>query len=506
MNFPIRRRGFLQSTSTVGIGLGLGNLGALAAIAPAHAKDAVVGPDAVRFRADIEPVVRWIEETPRDKAIEVAMSHLKDGLPFRDLFAGIFLAGIRNIKPRPVGFKFHAVMAMNSAYLMGLDALPEDRLLPMLWALDNFKNSQAQDVKEGDWTLNRVDEAHLPSPGQAKESFHKAMDAWDADQADAAAAALCRSAGAAETMESFWHYAVRDQRNIGHKPIFAMQCWRALQTIGWDHAEPVMRSLAYGMLDLQGDSNKAAAGPYEANLENAKAIRAGWTVGKPDAGATVALLEVLRQGSPEQIGSEIVKLLNGGVAPGSLWDAVLLAGNEMFLTAPGIAPLHAVTAGNSLHFIFDHSGDDDTRKLALLQAAGWLPMYRARVQAKDPIKLDQLAPESSPGNAEDAVAEIFATISKDRRKAAAKVMGYFNAGGSPEPVFAAARRMILHKSNDSHQYKYGAAIYEEVGRASDPKWQGPLTAAAMAYTPGSATADSPVMRRARDAVKTVLGA
>ena len=165
-------------------------------------------------------MVRWIEETPRDRALEVAVAHLKDGLSYRDLLAGLFLAGIRNIKPHPVGFKFHAVMVMNSAHLLGQTAAVPDRLLPMLWALDTFKKSQAQDIKEGDWTLGKVDEARLPGPGQAKAEFVRAMDAWDAEAADAAIAALCRTAGAAETMEPLWRIGVRDQRNIGHKPIF----------------------------------------------------------------------------------------------------------------------------------------------------------------------------------------------------------------------------------------------------------------------------------------------
>ena len=108
------------------------------------------------------------------------------------------------------------------------------------------------------------------------------MDAWDADAADAAVAGLCRASGAAETMEPFWRYAVRDQRDIGHKAIFAAQCWRTLQAIGWQHAEPVLRSLAFGMLDLQGDSRPVAVGPYEANLEQAKKVRDDWQAGKPD--------------------------------------------------------------------------------------------------------------------------------------------------------------------------------------------------------------------------------
>ena len=106
------------------------------------------------------------------------------------------------------------------------------------------------------------------------------MDAWDADAADVAIAALCRSAGAAEVMEPLYRYGIRDQRNIGHKAIFAAQSWRTLQTIGWANAEPVLRSLAYGILDLQGDSNREPVGPYVANLELARTIGPDWTRGQ----------------------------------------------------------------------------------------------------------------------------------------------------------------------------------------------------------------------------------
>ena len=111
-------------------------------------------------------------------------------------------------------------MVINSAHLLGQTAAVPDRLLPMLWALDNFKKSQAQDIKEGDWTLSKVDEARLPRPDRAKAEFVRAMDAWDADAADVAIAALCRTAGAAEVMEPLYRFGIRDQRNIGHKAIF----------------------------------------------------------------------------------------------------------------------------------------------------------------------------------------------------------------------------------------------------------------------------------------------
>ena len=64
-----------------------------------------------------------------------------------------------------------------------------------------------------------------------------------------------RSAGAAEIFELFWRYGARDFRSIGHKAIYVANAWRALHAIGWRHAEPVLRSLAYALLETGGDRN-----------------------------------------------------------------------------------------------------------------------------------------------------------------------------------------------------------------------------------------------------------
>lgn len=506
MDGSLRRRRFLQSASALGLGTGLGTAAGLSAITPARAEDLKVGPDAVRFRPEIEPVVRWIEETPRERVLEVAVGHLKNGLSYRDLLAGLFLAGIRNVKPHPVGFKFHAVMVINSAHLLGQTAAVSDRLLPLLWALDTFKNSQAQDVKEGDWTLGQVDEARVPKPDKARGAFLRAMEAWDPEDADTAVAALARTSGAAEAMEPIWRMAVRDQRNIGHKPIFAAQSWRTLQAIGWQHAEPVLRSLALGLLDLQGDSRPVAVGPYEANLANAAQVRADWQTGKSDPGATRQLLEVMRQAAPEAASAEAVKLLNQGVAPSSLWDAVVLCGSELLMRSPGILAIHAVTSANALHYIYGASGDDTTRRLALLQAVGWQPIFRARIKPKEGFRIDDLSPwKVDVSKQDEAVGEIFETINDGRDKAAGKTFSYLEHGGSSDLIFAAARRMIFHKGRDSHDYKFGAAAWEECVLAGDPKWRAPLAAAMMFNLPGAKTEDSPLMIRAREAVAHVLG-
>lgn len=499
------RRSFLREASALGLGVGLGTSAVWRSITPARADDLVVGPEAVRFRPEIEPVVRWIEETPRETVIDSALIRLKEGLSYRDLMAGLFLAGIRNVKPRPVGFKFHAVLVINSAHLLAQGASTEDRLLPMFWALDNFKSSQAQDEKEGDWTLQAVNESRMPGPEQARRALEEAFGKWDAEAADAATAGLCRTAGAAETMEVFWRCAVRDQRNIGHKPIFAMQCWRTLQAVGWEHAEPVLRSLAFGLLDLQGDSTPTPLGPYESNVRRAGSMRADWMIGRPDEGATLSLLQSLRQAGPDEASAEVAKQIAAGVSPDSLWDAVLLAGNELLLCEPGIVPIHAVTAANALHFIYHASGDDTTRRLALLQAAGWIPLYRQRVGKPARLRIDALEPVEPSGDVEAGLMEAFQAIGKDRTQAASRVLGFLQEGGGGNAVFDHARRMILHKGAESHQYKYGAAVWEECRLTSVDRWRNALTAAQMAYVPGADASESPLMKRIRQSCAEVFG-
>jgi hypothetical protein len=467
----------------------------------------VVEPEHVQFRPEIEPVVRWIEETPRERILEVAIEHLQNGLSYRELLAALFLAGVRNIKPRPVGFKFHAVMVINSAHLLGQSASVDDRLLPLFWALDNFKSSQLRDVEEGDWTMGRVDEARISSPSESRAEFVRAMDAWDEAAADAATASLCRNAGAAEAMELFWKYGVRDVRNIGHKAIYTMQCWRTLQTVGWQHAEPVLRSLAFALLDLQGDTSRAPAGPYESNTKAIRSIREGWTTGKPDPGATKSMLATIRTDSPDNIAGSYVDALNKGVSPDSLWDATILGASEMLLRAPGIVTLHAVTAANALHYAYQASGVDYTRKLALLQGATWLTAYRDRVRAdlerQSAVKLDELEASAPKSVGSEAIEEILAEAGNDRTSAARKALGYLKTG-SVDDIFAAARRSIFRKGRDSHDYKYGAAIWEEAELLSSPTLRPNVVASMLARIPAASTEDSPLMRKAIEASRKVV--
>src|SRR5262245_30315816 len=130
MNQSTLRRDFLKTTATTGTLLGLGNCSFLSQLPGVSRADAQVNPKSVRFRSKIEPLVRLLEEAPRERLLEEVAGRIKRNLSYRELLAALLLAGVRNIQPRPVGFKFHAVLVVNSAHLASLASPDSDRWLP----------------------------------------------------------------------------------------------------------------------------------------------------------------------------------------------------------------------------------------------------------------------------------------------------------------------------------------------------------------------------------------
>ncbi len=473
------RRDFLRTTA----GAGLSSL----ALAPSFR----VGPDIVRFDPQIEPLVRWLEETPRERLVAGLLGKIHDGMTYREGMAATFLAAIRNIKPRPVGFKFHAVMAVNSARVMAQNAPARDAWLTLFWAADNFKDSQARDIEEGDWTLAAVDEAHLPSPDKARQTLIEALENWDAVKADTATAALVRSAQPQDVIKVFFRFGIRDQRNIGHKPIFTMQCWRTLEAIGWQHAEPVLRSLAFGLLDTQGDNIDGPVGPYRSNLELVASIKPDYRGGQLDPSATESLLNTLLTESSDACAHAVVDALDKGVDARSAWDAILLAASELLVRAPGIIALHAVTAANSLHYIHLNGPDELTSKLALLQAAGWIPLYRERI-GKLPKSTFDRQPDGEPATLE----AIFDRLKSNRAEAARMAVATLKQPEQSQAFLRDAHRRIIHNGRDSHQFKYGTAAAEEAAFADDRNAHSRIAAAMLAYIPDGSEPPNPLIAEA----------
>ena len=126
------RRRFLKGAAAAGAAVGLSDLSFLAGLPPVSAADLQPLPGVVPLRAEIEPLVRLLEDTPRNRLLEEVAVRVRGGLAYRDLLAALLLAGVRNVQPRPsVGFKFHAVLAVNSVHLAATASPESERWLPL---------------------------------------------------------------------------------------------------------------------------------------------------------------------------------------------------------------------------------------------------------------------------------------------------------------------------------------------------------------------------------------
>jgi hypothetical protein len=506
MNPALPRRSFLKTAATAGALAGLGDLGFLPTLPRVSAAEARPDPRFVRFSPEIEPLVRLLEDTPRERLLEEVAGRIRNGTTYREVLAALQLAGVRNIQPRPVGFKFHAVLVVNSAHLASQNSPAEDRWLPIFWALDQFKSSQARDVREGDWTLAAVDEPAVPSAGQARSMLARALEQWDEAPADAATAGLVRTRSPQEVFDLFCRYGARDFRDIGHKAIYVANSWRTLQNIGWQHAEPVLRSLTYALLYHEAGNpaqrDAEADRPGRRHLELLHQIKTGWRAGTPDADATGVLLRTLREATWTAAGEKIVELLNRGVAATSLWDAIFLAAAELLMRRPGIATLHAVTTTNALHYAFRHTTQDETRRYLLLQNAAFIPLFRRAAglgTTADGMAIDTFEPADSAVNPSDALTEIFADVSRDRLLAARKSLAWLGRSGEMRSFIDAAQRMIYLKGTDSHDYKFSAAALEDYQHLA-PGLRDRFLAASVFWLKGSGAPDSALVARTRAAL------
>jgi hypothetical protein len=509
MSSPVNRREFVAGSVTAGLLAGVGDLAFLRGLPPVSAAEAKQTPAVVPLGSDIEPLVRLVEETPRDRLLEAVGAEVRGGTSYGRLLGALLLAGVRGIKPRPVGFKFHAVLVVNSAHLASLAAPDSDRWLPLFWAMDNYKASQARNKQESaGWMMPPVAEGKLPPATQAKHRFIEAMDSWDEEGADAAIAALVRGAGAAEVIELFWRYGARDFRDIGHKAIYAANAWRTLQTVGWRHAEPVMRSLAFALLEHEGDNPAKRDAdpdrPWRENIKRAAKVRPDWYQGKPQAGAAADLVACLREASPSDGAEKVVELLNKGVSPASVWDGLFLRAGELLMQQPGIGGLHCVTSTNALHYAYTASGNDETRRMMMLQCASFLPMFKqfmgGRGKLNATLKIDTLGKEETKAAGPEAVEEIMADVSRDKAAAARKVLALLDGNdGVPDGLMTAARRLIFLKGSDSHDYKFSSAALEDYYHAT-PAWRARFLASSVFWLKGTGDKDNDLVKRARAAL------
>ena len=421
-------------------------------------------------RASPDELARKLIDAPRDRILTVVEPLASEGLTWRELLAAVFQAGILEIRPRPVGFKLHAVLVVESSFQLAEAGSEREAWLAALWNLDDFKHSQARDVREGDWRLGAIPASEASSSEVAARELRAALDAWDAERADRAVTAAARTMATGELFELLWPYCMRDFTNLGHKPIFCSHVARVLARAPGLDALPALRSLVYGLLDGE------RGGEVDASIEACAAVPAGWRAGRREPTRSLELARTLRPATPAEARAAVVAALREGVDASTVWDGLRLVAADQFARRPELLPVHPTTVTSAMHFIYRSSQVESTRRLALMQAASWLPLFRSALRmSPDPgvferwVKPSPVVPIS--------LESVFRSPNRDRTRDFVQGLG-----GAPRFGEALRTHLLERGAREHHQTKYAAAVLEDI-QTLDRRWHGAVLASSLEYLP-----------------------
>lgn len=430
--------------------------------------------------------------------METLVQRIRAGLTPRDLLEALTIAACQEVSPYPeVGFKYHAVMVLQSTYLSVAAFTGDHVWLPLLWTADYFKEAAEREDRSRAWSLPATPEYGAGTGGVP--ALTEALLAWDPEAADHATAALVTNGQADAALQTLMHYAARDFRSIGHKTIAAANAHRLHALLGAPVTAPLARSLALAIQNPEGDSNPArhvheADADWKANETLADTLPPDWERGPTDAAAGRTLLEELRTGVSQSAVAAAVDLLSRGVSARTVWEAVMALAAELILRNNGILAVHANTTANAMHYSYRVSGSDRTMRLLLLQAVAFMARFRSLVDSRRRVhdrRLDAIEPLPA-----HSVEEIFTTLGQDRYRGVQQALGWLVAGHDSGALAGMARWHATLKNAGTHDLKFTEASIENYEWLRPP-WRNAVLAASLMYANATSAPDDDVVAHAQ---------
>jgi hypothetical protein len=417
-------------------------------------------------------------ETPIESIYDVVVAELQAGMSPEDLLVANYVLGIAQLQ---LINDNHVRLQTLSASLWGSELASDRQLHPLLWAVYRSQEAKAYDVDIPDPPCV----VELPNLESARSAVGAGLSARDWEQTEAGLFWMLRND---HTLDA-WHTMAEhgaETNDRWHTAIEIAHGRRLLDATGWRAAEYVFRGMAQMACQANFDGNDQPTVPsFERNRSLVDSFPTNWANGSPDTSAVVELLTELRTADDEGAADAVLSMLNDGVSPDSLWDAITLAAAELTLRDLASPGLHGLTSHNGLHSAYILARDDRIQRMLLLRAASYVTMSRDAGLAKvgessgSAWHIDGLEPS---GTGTETPEQILEMLGGDRLEAVRVVMGYIAAGGDRSVLIQSQADMTLARARDAHQIKFPVAMVEEADRA-DPVWHAVLFACSVAHSP-----------------------
>ncbi len=221
-------------------------------------------PQRVQFAENIEPLVRFIEETPPSEIMDQTLAKLRAGVPIKTMMTASALAVTRSadLPPGHHGGPLHPLAGMYSILNL-VDRLEgEDRFVPVLQHVA-LANKHINDPATGPYQL--LEFAPLDAEGGAmtaeedlaqdgsgdvsraagveatKEAFLKSVGRGESHKADHYFQWLWKNVPEIEAFDLLMSVAIPKNTLDDHYFLFPGYLWRGLDLIGHEHLPVLMR-------------------------------------------------------------------------------------------------------------------------------------------------------------------------------------------------------------------------------------------------------------------------
>ncbi len=441
--------------------------------------------DVRSFPVDVRDGEIWVDLAPHTDPRDYQQARLGDGLErniplvLAKAVIGLLDGGDDPVVPFRVGLEFGA-RYRQAGWGQGLTILTcMMNLVPVLSADDRPRalyHGLSAVARDCDGQAPRFAVRPLPTlpsdPAVVKRWFRQFVEVRDAEGAERCVASAVRAGWDHAEMADMLFGAATDHRyiQIGHVLDFTNKAFEALDVAGWEHAEPVLTSLAQSYaaadrmeednawrhpVDLVGILETAFDVLPDARGEGRRDRRQAWN-------GWNALIPVLLAGDPQVIADALLDALREGATEEDLAAAVSYAAAlrvAQFHTSNEFGDwdtaLHTFTFASAVH-----QGLRRTRSIELLRGVfdAAMSVYLDRFLNIPPAHLPEA---KTPGDPQALLRDLPDLLDRQQQVNAAGglVARYVHGRGDPAKLQAALGTLLLREDRDFHTIQMVEAAF-----------------------------------------------
>ena len=452
-------------------------------------------PRPVQYSETIEPLVRFIEDTPPAEIVDRTLEKLRGGVPIKTMLTASALAVSRSsdLPPGHHGGPLHPVVGIHAIAHLADRLEGDSRFMPVVQHVA-LSNKHIHHPAMGPYTLIEFEPEDVGGFEKTKEAFAIACTRGESNKADHLFLWLWDNIPPIEALDLLLSVAI--PKNIVDDHYFAYPAftWRALETLGQEHMKVLMRPAvryvtrfptAPAILDIEEVIE-------ENDLLN-KVTRQ--KSGDDETAAIGALGEAL--GAVTTF-AELPKLMGKALADGlSLeggGEALSIGAATLFMRSKGGNPMdvHLHTSCNIRRYLLGLDGISLKNKLLLLLTWHSGPeirstAFRMNPQPCDPQAIAALPARSQPDLLQAIRDSIYTQPETDWskvsnlgqlmavpevREAMNLAQQYVDCGYDEKPLIMLLAELVCRDNfTEMHAFKHHQAIVEEYYATRQP-WRG----------------------------------